>query len=132
MAQSTLPGTGEKTSEGLPNLRDGIASRELAEGRMLVGTFDGENVLVARRDGEVFAVEATCTHYGGPLQEGLLVGDTVRYADLALTVMDTKGRRLKTIKVVRDLPVEEEEAPGEGEPEPTATPEESGESRAAG
>ena len=27
---------------------------------------------------DLLAVGATCTHYGGPLAEGLLVGDTVR------------------------------------------------------
>src|SRR5206468_2024839 len=27
---------------------------------------------------EFFAVSATCTHYGGPLAEGLMVDDTVR------------------------------------------------------
>ena len=40
--------------------------------------FEGEKVLVVRRDGELFAIGATCTHYGGPLAEGLVTGDHVR------------------------------------------------------
>jgi apoptosis-inducing factor 3 len=61
-----------------PDLRAGIDAGTLPEGGMLLGHADGEAVLLARHGGEVFAVEATCTHYGGPLAEGMLVGDTVR------------------------------------------------------
>lgn len=61
-----------------PNLSEGIAAADLSDGHMLVGHAEGEGVLLARRGAEVFAVSATCTHYGGPLGEGLLVGDTVR------------------------------------------------------
>src|SRR4051812_49489795 len=61
-----------------PDLRAGVAARDLPDGGMLLGHFDGEAVLVARRGAQVFALEATCTHYGGPLAEGLLVGHTVR------------------------------------------------------
>src|SRR4051812_1818515 len=61
-----------------PDLRAGVAARDLPDGGMLLGHFDGEAVLVARRGAQVFALEATCSHYGGPLAEGLLVGDTVR------------------------------------------------------
>jgi NADPH-dependent 2,4-dienoyl-CoA reductase/sulfur reductase-like enzyme/nitrite reductase/ring-hydroxylating ferredoxin subunit len=45
---------------------------------MLAGRVGDDAVLLARVDNEFFAVGATCTHYSGPLAEGLLVGDTVR------------------------------------------------------
>src|SRR5436190_15371798 len=50
----------------------------LADGRMLLGHAFGERVLVARRGAELFAIGATCTHYGGPLVKGLMVDHTVR------------------------------------------------------
>ena len=61
-----------------PDLRNGIADGDLADGAMLVGQVGDEQVLLARRGREVFAIGATCTHYGGPLGEGLMVADTVR------------------------------------------------------
>jgi len=61
-----------------PDLAQGVALSELADGAMLLGHKDGEAALLARRGDELFAIGATCTHYGGPLAEGLLVGDTVR------------------------------------------------------
>src|SRR4051812_50159573 len=61
-----------------PDLGAGVAARDLPDGGMLLGHFDGEAVLVARRGAQVFALEATCSHYGGPLAAGLFVGGTVR------------------------------------------------------
>jgi NADPH-dependent 2,4-dienoyl-CoA reductase/sulfur reductase-like enzyme/nitrite reductase/ring-hydroxylating ferredoxin subunit len=61
-----------------PDLAAGIASADLADGAMLAGHVGEEAVLLARRGGRLFAVSARCTHYHGPLAEGLLVGDTVR------------------------------------------------------
>jgi NADPH-dependent 2,4-dienoyl-CoA reductase/sulfur reductase-like enzyme/nitrite reductase/ring-hydroxylating ferredoxin subunit len=61
-----------------PDLAAGVAAADLADGAMLLGHVGDEAVLLARRGGEVFAIGATCTHYGGPLAEGLLVDDTVR------------------------------------------------------
>src|SRR4029079_5445925 len=37
-----------------------------------------DTVLLARRGSDFFAIGATCTHYNGPLAEGILVEDTVR------------------------------------------------------
>src|SRR5438874_6548784 len=51
---------------------------KLAEGEMLLGHAFGEPVLVARRGDELFAIGATCTHYGGPLAKGLMVDCIVR------------------------------------------------------
>lgn len=61
-----------------PDLSAGIALSTLADGAMLLGHAHGEQVLLARRGSEVFAIGASCTHYGAPLADGLLVGDTVR------------------------------------------------------
>jgi len=61
-----------------PDLSSGVPLADLADGAMLLGHAQGEAVLLARRGDEVFAIGATCTHYSGPLAEGLLVEDTVR------------------------------------------------------
>jgi NADPH-dependent 2,4-dienoyl-CoA reductase/sulfur reductase-like enzyme/nitrite reductase/ring-hydroxylating ferredoxin subunit len=45
---------------------------------MLVGQVDGDDALLLRRGDELFAVGAQCTHYHGPLADGLVAGDTVR------------------------------------------------------
>src|SRR5712691_2285661 len=61
-----------------PDFGRGVALGDLQEGHPLLGHVDGEPVILVRQGGEVFAVGATCTHYGGPLAEGLVVGDTLR------------------------------------------------------
>ena len=61
-----------------PDFVQGIPLASLADGAMLAGHANGKSVLLARQGDEVFAIGATCSHYGGPLAEGLLVGDTVR------------------------------------------------------
>jgi apoptosis-inducing factor 3 len=67
--QAKLPG---------PDLGTGISEMALAEDTPVLGHAAGEAVLLVRRGGDVLAVGATCTHYGGPLAEGVVVGDTVR------------------------------------------------------
>ncbi len=61
-----------------PDLARGVATGDIAEGKMLAGQVDGEPVLVARVGGELFAIGAECTHYHGPLAEGLIKDGAVR------------------------------------------------------
>ena len=61
-----------------PDLASGVAFESIEDGVPLVGHVAGESILLIRRGPDVFAMGATCTHYGGPLGEGLVVGDTVR------------------------------------------------------
>ena len=60
-----------------PDFEKGCKIDQVADGEMLLGHAFDEQVLVARRGDELFAIGATCTHYGGPLAKGLLVDCTV-------------------------------------------------------
>jgi apoptosis-inducing factor 3 len=61
-----------------PDLARGISVNDLSDGDMLAGHVGGEAVLLARRGEEFLAISATCSHYSGPLAEGVMVGDSVR------------------------------------------------------
>ncbi len=61
-----------------PDLALGIALTDLPDGGKLVGHRDGEPVLLSRSGSEIFAIAANCSHYGGPLFDGLVADDTVR------------------------------------------------------
>ncbi|MGH8565004.1 MAG: FAD-dependent oxidoreductase [Gammaproteobacteria bacterium] len=68
----------EKTKLDGPDLAQGVAISTVAEGAMLLGHTQGEPIILVRRGGELFAIGAVCTHYSGPLADGLLVDETVR------------------------------------------------------
>jgi NADPH-dependent 2,4-dienoyl-CoA reductase/sulfur reductase-like enzyme/nitrite reductase/ring-hydroxylating ferredoxin subunit len=61
-----------------PDLTQGIATAQLPDGGKLVGHVGSNEILLVRRGNEIFAVSAHCTHYHGPLADGILIGDTVR------------------------------------------------------
>jgi NADPH-dependent 2,4-dienoyl-CoA reductase/sulfur reductase-like enzyme/nitrite reductase/ring-hydroxylating ferredoxin subunit len=61
-----------------PDFEKGCDIDEVPEGGMLLGHAFGEAILVARQGSQLFAIGATCTHYGGPLAKGLIVDCTVR------------------------------------------------------
>jgi NADPH-dependent 2,4-dienoyl-CoA reductase/sulfur reductase-like enzyme/nitrite reductase/ring-hydroxylating ferredoxin subunit len=70
--------TTEQTEPAGPDLMQGVALDQIADGGMLVGHVGEEEILLVRRGTEVFAVGAHCTHYHGPLADGLVTGDYVR------------------------------------------------------
>jgi apoptosis-inducing factor 3 len=61
-----------------PDLSRGIALDGLPENGMRLGHIGGEPALLVRHKGGCFAIGATCTHYGGPLAEGIVVDGAVR------------------------------------------------------
>jgi apoptosis-inducing factor 3 len=61
-----------------PDFAGGYSAAELREGEPVVGHKDGEPVLLIRLDDRVRGFGASCTHYGGPLWEGLVRDGTVR------------------------------------------------------
>jgi apoptosis-inducing factor 3 len=116
-----------------PDLAAGVPISSIPESGMLLGHAQGKPVVVAKHGGDIFAISAQCTHYGGPLGEGLRVGETVRcpwhhacfslrtgeaLAAPALNPVSTWGveRDGDTVKVVR-----ENAAPDGATPKPGAT-----------
>ncbi len=61
-----------------PDLKSGVSLASIPDGGKLLGVVDGEEVLLVRRGTQFFAVGAYCTHYHGPLADGLVVNDEVR------------------------------------------------------
>jgi apoptosis-inducing factor 3 len=68
----------DQAGPGGPDLAQGISLAELPDGAKLIGHVANEPVLLVRRGPDVFAIGAHCTHYHGPLGDGLIVDDTVR------------------------------------------------------
>src|SRR5258706_2051893 len=61
-----------------PDLAQGIELAQLPDGGKLVGHVGSDEILLVRHGAEIFAVAAHCTHYHGPLADGLVVGGNVR------------------------------------------------------
>jgi NADPH-dependent 2,4-dienoyl-CoA reductase/sulfur reductase-like enzyme/nitrite reductase/ring-hydroxylating ferredoxin subunit len=60
-----------------PDLSQGVALSEFS-GATLLGHVGDEDVLLVRSGPEIFAIDAHCSHYHGPLAEGLVDGESIR------------------------------------------------------
>ena len=66
-----------KELEG-PDLAGGVARSELADGEKLLGHVGPNAVLLVRCGNDFFAVGSECTHYHGPLAEGVVADGAIR------------------------------------------------------
>ena len=68
----------QQSVETGPDLAVGVSIAAFGDNLILQGHVAGERVVLARVGDDVLAVSGTCTHYGAPLAQGIVVGDTVR------------------------------------------------------
>jgi NADPH-dependent 2,4-dienoyl-CoA reductase/sulfur reductase-like enzyme/nitrite reductase/ring-hydroxylating ferredoxin subunit len=67
----------EQASPAGPDLAQGVALSDFT-GETLLGHVGDQDVLLVRSGPDTFAIDAHCSHYHGPLAEGLVVGDSIR------------------------------------------------------
>ncbi len=119
-----------------PDLAQGIPFASLRDGESLEGHVGKEAVLLVRQGDELFAVGAKCTHYSGPLADGIVVGDTVRcpwhhacfslrtgealaapaFDALARWEVERRGEMVAVARRLEPLPTQRSRAPGSDHP----------------
>jgi NADPH-dependent 2,4-dienoyl-CoA reductase/sulfur reductase-like enzyme/nitrite reductase/ring-hydroxylating ferredoxin subunit len=67
----------EQQSFSGPDLTQGVAVTALDGGKLL-GHVGKQEVLLVKMGAEIFAIDALCSHYHGPLIDGLVEGSSVR------------------------------------------------------
>ena len=64
--------------EALPqDFKPALPESELVQGQPQKATIDGTDIFLLKRGDQIFALANTCSHMGGPLNEGKIEGDTV-------------------------------------------------------
>ncbi|HET7491594.1 MAG TPA: FAD-dependent oxidoreductase, partial [Bradyrhizobium sp.] len=66
----------QKAAPAGPDLSKGVALSEFSN-HILLGHVGEEEVLLVRSGSEIFAIDAHCSHYHGPLAEGVVDGDSI-------------------------------------------------------
>ena len=60
------------------DFKAGVPLDQISDSTPVGGHVGDDEIVVVRRGDQFFAIGAHCTHYHGPLKDGLIVGDTVR------------------------------------------------------
>lgn len=67
----------EQAQPSGPDLTQGVAPGDFKDGK-LVGHVGDQEILLVREGDGIFAIDAHCSHYHGPLADGIVVDGTVR------------------------------------------------------
>ncbi|PSJ52159.1 FAD-dependent oxidoreductase [Pseudaminobacter soli (ex Li et al. 2025)] len=67
----------QENQDSGPDLSAGVPISAFDKNALLKGHVGEEPVVLARVGDEILAVGGACTHYSGPLGDGILVGDTI-------------------------------------------------------
>jgi NADPH-dependent 2,4-dienoyl-CoA reductase/sulfur reductase-like enzyme/nitrite reductase/ring-hydroxylating ferredoxin subunit len=67
----------ERATPAGPDLTQGVAPGDFI-GEIVLGHVGDQEIMLVRSGAEIFAVDAHCSHYHGPLAEGLVVGESIR------------------------------------------------------
>jgi NADPH-dependent 2,4-dienoyl-CoA reductase/sulfur reductase-like enzyme/nitrite reductase/ring-hydroxylating ferredoxin subunit len=67
----------QQTPPAGPDLSHGVSAGDF-KGETLLGHVGDQEVLLVRSDAEIFAIDAHCSHYHGPLAEGIVAGGGIR------------------------------------------------------
>ena len=67
----------QQASPAGPDLTLGVTASDFS-GTMLLGHVGDDDVLLVRSGSEIFAIDAHCSHYHGPLADGVVDGEHIR------------------------------------------------------
>ncbi|GAC1488795.1 MAG: FAD-dependent oxidoreductase [Gemmatimonadaceae bacterium] len=70
--------TGHSDELAGPDLTKGVEASSVGAAQLVAGHAFGEPVVLVHVEPNWFAVGGKCTHYGAPLSQGVLVGETIR------------------------------------------------------
>ena len=68
----------DRQTDNTADLSAGVSESSIADNSSLTGRIGDDDVLLVRSGNRFFAVGAHCTHYRGPLADGIVVNGTIR------------------------------------------------------
>ena len=83
------------------DFRSGVPLQQIPDGAIVAGHVGDDEIIVVRRGDQFFAVGSHCTHYHGPLADGLLVGDTVGVRGITRVSVFGRARRCARPRSIR-------------------------------